>query len=384
MKALLGISLAVTPIFALEDSVNAEEKNESDEKAQVENIRQEKEDKKSALEADATEINELLNEVDGVLESLKELEGEIVKKQLKINKIASDIREQERIVAEYEEKTSNILKKLQTSEINRNYLHTLFEAESLSDFFGRLFSASLLTNASMERLEAAQTEKDELESMHQDLLVARDDLKAKQLSFDHQKLALDTNIVAIQENLNNQLDEIKSLEAEEGKLVAAIEQKEKEAKEKAEREAAEKAEKERQAQIAAEQNQVTTASSQVASAPAAPASQPAQAPAQTPAPAASQPATGWMTFQATGYSTNQPGLSAYTRMGINLHHNPRVIAVDPSVIPLGSIVEVEGMGTYIAGDTGGAIRGRIIDIHFTNVSDALAWGRRNVNIRVIK
>lgn len=90
-----------------------------------------------------------------------------------------------------------------------------------------------------------------------------------------------------------------------------------------------------------------------------------------------------MTVQVTGYSTAQAGLSTHTATGIDLRQNPRVIAVDPSVIPLGSRVEVEGMGVYIAGDTGGAIQGNIIDIHFQSVSEAISWGRRSVNITIL-
>lgn len=90
-----------------------------------------------------------------------------------------------------------------------------------------------------------------------------------------------------------------------------------------------------------------------------------------------------MSVQATGYSTQQPGLSTHTATGIDLRVNSRVIAVDPRIIPLGSLVEVQGMGVYVAGDTGGAIKGRIIDIHYPTVSQALNWGRRNVNIRII-
>ncbi|MCD8506038.1 MAG: 3D domain-containing protein [Alkalibacterium thalassium] len=108
------------------------------------------------------------------------------------------------------------------------------------------------------------------------------------------------------------------------------------------------------------------------------------APAPAPAPAKPEVSSGrTLRVQATGYSTKQPNLSTHTATGIDLRINPRVIAVDPSVIPLGSMVEVEGMGVYIAGDTGGAIRGNIIDIHFQTVGEALSWGRRSVTIRVL-
>lgn len=89
-----------------------------------------------------------------------------------------------------------------------------------------------------------------------------------------------------------------------------------------------------------------------------------------------------MVMEATGYSTAQPSLSRYTANGTDLHANPRVIAVDPNVIPLGSTVTVEGYGTYIAADTGGAIKGNRIDIHFPTVAGAMSVGRRSVKITV--
>ena len=46
------------------------------------------------------------------------------------------------------------------------------------------------------------------------------------------------------------------------------------------------------------------------------------------------------------------------------------IAVDPRVIPLGSRVYVEGYGYAIAEDTGGAIKGNIIDVFFPSTSEA--------------
>lgn len=89
-----------------------------------------------------------------------------------------------------------------------------------------------------------------------------------------------------------------------------------------------------------------------------------------------------MTMEATAYSTAQPGLSRYTANGTDLHINPRVIAVDPSVIPLGTKVTVEGYGTYIAADTGGAIKGNRIDIHFSTVQECINFGRKNVKITI--
>ena len=92
-----------------------------------------------------------------------------------------------------------------------------------------------------------------------------------------------------------------------------------------------------------------------------------------------------MTVTATAYTAYCAGCSGTTATGIDLRSNPnqKVIAVDPSVIPLGSRVWVEGYGEAIAGDTGGAIKGKIIDLFMENEQDALNWGRKTVTIKIL-
>ncbi|WP_251713355.1 3D domain-containing protein [Lactococcus ileimucosae] len=89
-----------------------------------------------------------------------------------------------------------------------------------------------------------------------------------------------------------------------------------------------------------------------------------------------------LTVSATAYASDN-GLGFITATGINLHLNPMCIAVDPSVIPLGTMVEVPGYGIAIAGDTGGAIVGNIIDVHFPTTAQAQAWGRKTLQINVL-
>lgn len=75
--------------------------------------------------------------------------------------------------------------------------------------------------------------------------------------------------------------------------------------------------------------------------------------------------------------------TAYTGGGTTASGTPaRVgeIAVDPSVIPLGTTVYVEGFGPLRAEDTGGAIKGHIIDIYMSSGSACRSWGRRNVTV----
>lgn len=102
----------------------------------------------------------------------------------------------------------------------------------------------------------------------------------------------------------------------------------------------------------------------------------------TTAPAATAGYT--LTVEATAYSYAEAGLSSYTADGTNLVNDPMVIAVDPRVIPLGTMVEIPGYGVFRAADTGGAIVGNKIDVHFPTVAQTYNFGRRTITIRILK
>jgi len=85
------------------------------------------------------------------------------------------------------------------------------------------------------------------------------------------------------------------------------------------------------------------------------------------------PGAHTLTVTATGYSINgRTATGAPTGWG--------VVAVDPSVIPLGTRLSIPGYGSGVAADTGGAIQGATIDLWFPTVAQANAWGRRTVTI----
>jgi 3D (Asp-Asp-Asp) domain-containing protein len=89
-----------------------------------------------------------------------------------------------------------------------------------------------------------------------------------------------------------------------------------------------------------------------------------------------------MLVEATAYAPFYgPGVGGITFTGMRAQRG--VIAVDPRVIPLGTIVYVEGYGTAIAADTGGAIRGRRIDVCLDTPREAYQWGRRWVRIWIL-
>ena len=101
----------------------------------------------------------------------------------------------------------------------------------------------------------------------------------------------------------------------------------------------------------------------------------AQSKSQQLAPTASAPAgKRQLVVSATCYDL--PGRTA-TGMPVG----PGVVAVDPSVIPLGTRLYVPGYGKSVAADVGGGIKGDTIDLWMTP-SQCAAWGRRTVTITI--
>ena len=93
-----------------------------------------------------------------------------------------------------------------------------------------------------------------------------------------------------------------------------------------------------------------------------------------------------LTMTATAYTAYCEGCSGITKNGTDIRANPdlKVIAVDPTVIPLGTRVWVEGYGEAIAADIGGAIKGNIIDVFIPSHEEALQWGRKTVKVRILE
>jgi 3D (Asp-Asp-Asp) domain-containing protein len=59
-------------------------------------------------------------------------------------------------------------------------------------------------------------------------------------------------------------------------------------------------------------------------------------------------------------------------------------AVDPEVIPLGTKLYIEGYGPAVALDTGGLVKGNIIDVYLPTEDECWQWGRRQVEVRVME
>lgn len=92
------------------------------------------------------------------------------------------------------------------------------------------------------------------------------------------------------------------------------------------------------------------------------------------------------TMSATAYSNRRSTildgkdhLSGYS--GLWLHYG--TVAVDRHLIPMGTVLYVEGYGYAVAADTGSSINGNCIDLFFNSYGDACDWGRRSVKVYVL-
>ncbi|MDP9674853.1 3D (Asp-Asp-Asp) domain-containing protein [Paenibacillus jamilae] len=102
----------------------------------------------------------------------------------------------------------------------------------------------------------------------------------------------------------------------------------------------------------------------------------------------------WTTYEATAYTAFcSEGCIGVTATGLDVsrtvkHRGRRIVAVDPRVVPLGSrltILTADGR-TFeaIAEDTGGAIKGRKIDVLVSSERKARKFGRQRVSVKVLE
>ncbi len=83
-------------------------------------------------------------------------------------------------------------------------------------------------------------------------------------------------------------------------------------------------------------------------------------------------------FKATAYC-----LRGRTASGGSVRRG--IVAADRRVLPLGTRIQINAgaySGTYVVADTGGAIKGRILDIWMPSCSEAMRFGRRTVMVSV--
>lgn len=229
-------------------------------------------------------------------------------------------------------------------------INVIFESKDFADLIQRASAVTTLFNADKDIIneqedDLLQIEEDKKEIDRQENLLAEE-----QANLAKQQAELDQNLQKHQETLTVMQQKYSQVNQEMAGIQAEL----------------------NAAQARIQQEQAAVRSAAAASKPAAP---------SEPAPAGQ--AGREMYVSATAYSHESAG--SITALGYNIETNPNIklIAVDPSIIPLGSKVWVEGYGVAIAGDTGGAIKGHKIDVVMPNNAACFQWGRRTVKIVVL-
>ena len=308
------------------------------------------------------------------------------------------IEAQKALIASRKEQLKTRLVALQISDATKNQVLMLLDSENFADFINKAYVISQLQSADNEQIKTAISEEEKLVALEEQLADEIQTVKAAESRLKSESTALAEELTSLKGILSDNqtvLSQVKTEYADEAARLAA-----EEAQANADAEAVAAAAKAAEEQQLAESSSAVavaeSASSAASSSVQAPVSQitdssvaavvtapvvTVTAPTVTETPAA-QGKT--LVVSATAYSRHEAGLSNFTATGIDLSVNPMVIAVDPSVIPLGSLVNVPGYGIAIAGDTGGAIVGNKIDLHMENLNAALAFGRQTLTITILQ
>ena len=334
-----------------------------------------------------TEVNQEIQnfqaQLDSKLAQANKIYSQAQEAQQKVNQSKSKITELETGISETENDVvqlkASVAKQMRAMQANGggtlSYIDIVASSKNLSDMIMRLTNLHVVLTAESDQAKSLIEKEESLKTMKVKLEESQETLVKNQNDYQGQVDALQSNISGLKDKISSNKQLLSEMQAK-----AAAEQKARDealaksvadVKAKAAAQAATKAEQEKTKDSSSSEsnNSVST---------------------QTPADTNSNTTTNdnnsssttsggrTLNVEATAYALN-----GITATGIDLSKNPICIAVDPSVIPLNSLVEVPGYGIAIAGDTGGAIVGNIIDVHFPSNDQAIAWGRKNIQITVL-
>ncbi|MGO3007125.1 MAG: 3D domain-containing protein [Lactococcus cremoris] len=334
-----------------------------------------------------TEVNQEIQnfqaQLDSKLAQANKIYSQAQEAQQKVNQSKSKITELETGISETENDVvqlkASVAKQMRAMQANGggtlSYIDIVASSKNLSDMVMRLTNLHVVLTAESDQAKSLIEKEESLKTMKVKLEESQETLVKNQNDYQGQVDALQSNISGLKDKISSNKQLLSEMQAK-----AAAEQKARDealaksvadVKAKAAAKAATKAEQEKTKDSSSSEsnNSVST---------------------QTPADTNSNTTTNnnnsssttsggrTLNVEATAYALN-----GITATGIDLSKNPICIAVDPSVIPLNSLVEVPGYGIAIAGDTGGAIVGNIIDVHFPSNDQAIAWGRKNIQITVL-
>ncbi|MDQ0200803.1 3D domain-containing protein [Neobacillus ginsengisoli] len=310
---------------------------------EIDNIQQEMQSINTYIASNTTAMAETQKKILATNQLIEEKKEEIVTLEDKIS-ARKDVMKNRLVALQHDDNLSLVIK-------------VFLEAKNLDDFIQRASAVTALFSADKEILGAQQEDLSKIEQDKKEIDRQQQSLQDDQNALAKQQTELNQNLqkrqqalTAMQEKFAQINQQMALAEQEKAGIVAQIQA----AQEKIRQE--QEASKAQAAQAAAGNQQSTS-------------------------PSAGKGEEMYVT--ATSYSPESSG--DITTLGYNIKQNPnmKLIAVDPSVIPLGKKVWVEGYGVAVAGDTGGAIKGHIIDVLMPTSAQSLAWGRKTVKIVIL-
>lgn len=322
-------------------------------------------DEMNALHKEMTEIEQQLQENNT---KLQETETKIVEYEKQFYELLEEINKLNETIDKRHEILKNRLSAYQETGGDISFLEVIFNAKSFTEFLSRVTSVTAITTADRELIQQQTEDRKNLEQ-HQNLIVEKlekqEELK-KEYEATKAKIEQQKDVLKAKENelkkREEQLNKEKEKLANEDNKLQVLEQ------------------SYRNEMKVREQKQITKAAATVKTT--------AKSDKNKKTDKAKDPIEVGETYRmiATAYTPFCNGCSGVTSTGINVksQKHQRIIAVDPSVIPLGSKVWVEGYGVAIAADTGTAIKGNRIDVLFKSDSQARNWGVRTVTVKVLK
>ena len=322
----------------------------------VADIQAKQESVKKQLDQNSNELSGKMDEINQVYQKLSDLEGKKKETEQRITQTQTRLQQAQQEKKNRVRDAKERLCELQKRQGTNTSLSILEKSTSLTQWLRNMIALQRLQSVYNDSLAAVKQSIVDISQAKEQLQGYQSNLASQERQVNDQKAVLDSQMSDLKKKIADGQSEMKQL-ADREQQAKAMEEAQKKA-------ADEEAQKQKQQQV--QQTSTKTVDNSEAA---------------TSADNVSGSKT--LTMSATAYSTEANGMGTYSATGINLKQHPSCVAVDPSVIPLGSIIWVSGYGVSVAGDTGTAIKGNIIDLHFATVAQSMAWGRRTVTVKIL-
>ena len=327
----------------------------------VADIQAKQESVKKQLDQNSNELSGKMDEINQVYQKLSDLEGKKKETEQRITQTQTKLQQAQQEKKNRVRDAKERLCELQKRQGTNTSLSILEKSTSLTQWLRSMIALQRLQSVYNDSLAAVKQSIVDISQAKEQLQGYQSNLASQERQVNDQKAVLDSQMSDLKKKIADGQSEMKQLADREQQAKAMEEAQKKAAEEEAQK----------QQQASNQKQQVQQTSTKTVD----------NSEAATSADNVSGSKT--LTMSATAYSTEANGMGTYSATGINLKQHPSCVAVDPSVITLGSIIWVSGYGVSVAGDTGTAIKGNVIDLHFSTVAQSMAWGRRTVTVKIL-